>query len=60
MELGKEAKRYRKQFLGQAMAFEDVHTLEDIVFAWESSEYQLAHVVVPALVAYKKAHGDLL
>jgi hypothetical protein len=59
MELGKEAKRYRKQFLDQAMAFEDVHTLEDITFAWERSEYQWAHVVVPALIAYKKAHGDL-
>ena len=47
MELGKEAKRYRKQFLDQSMPVEDVHTLHAIDFAWERSAYQWAHVVVP-------------
>jgi hypothetical protein len=59
MELGKEAKGYRKQFLDQVIPVEDVRVLEDIGFAWEKSEYQWAHVVVPALMAYKQAHGDL-
>ena len=59
MALGKEAKGYRKQFLDQTMPLEDVRVLEDIGFAWERSEYQWSHVVVPALMAYKKVHGDL-
>jgi hypothetical protein len=59
MELGKEAKKYRKQFLDQKMLLEDVHILEDVEFAWEKNEYQWAHVVVPALTAYKEVHGDL-
>jgi hypothetical protein len=59
MALGKEAKGYRKQFLDQTMPLEDVCTLEDIGFAWERSEYQWSHVVVPALMAYKKVHGNL-
>ena len=59
MELGKDATRYRKQFLDQVMPVEDVHTLHDIGFAWEKSAYQWAHVVVPALLAYKNTHGDL-
>jgi hypothetical protein len=59
MELGKEATRYRKQFLDQVMPMEDVHILHDIQFAWERSEYQWAHVVVPALATYKNTHGDL-
>jgi hypothetical protein len=59
MELGKEAKRYRKQFLDQKMALEDVHILNNIEFAWERGEHQWAYLVVPALTAYKKAYGDL-
>ena len=59
MALGKEAKGYRKQFLDQTMPLEDVRVLEDIGFAWERSEYQWSHVVVPALMAYKKVHGDV-
>jgi hypothetical protein len=59
MELGKEAKEYRKQFLDQSMPLEDVHILHAIEFAWERSVYQWAHVVVPALVAYKNTHGHL-
>jgi hypothetical protein len=53
MELGKEAMRYRKQFLDQVMPVEDVHILHAIEFAWEKSAYQWAHVVMPALMAYK-------
>ena len=49
MELGKEATRYRKQFLDQSMPVEDVHILHDIDFAWEKSAYKWAHVVVPGL-----------
>jgi hypothetical protein len=60
MALGKEAKGYRKQFLDQEMPPEDVCVLEDIGFAWERYEYQWSHVVVPALMAYKKMHGDLI
>jgi hypothetical protein len=59
MELGKEAKRYRKQFLDQSMPVEDVHILNDIDFAWERSAYQWAHRVVPALMAYKNTYGNL-
>jgi hypothetical protein len=59
MELGKEAKGYRKQFLDQLMPVEDVQILHDIEFAWERSAYQWTHVVVPALMAYKNARGDL-
>jgi hypothetical protein len=59
MELGKEAKGYRKQFLDQVMPLEDVHTLHNIDFAWEKSAYQWAHVVVPALMAYKNTYCDL-
>jgi hypothetical protein len=59
MELGKEAKGYRKQFLDQSMPVEDVHILHDIEFAWERSAYQWAFVVVPAMITYKNTHGDL-
>jgi hypothetical protein len=34
----------------------DVQILEDLGFAWERSEYQWAHVIAPALIAYKEAH----
>jgi hypothetical protein len=59
MELGKETKGYRKQFLDQVMPVEDVHILHDIDFAWEKTTYQWAQVVVSALIAYKNTHGDL-
>jgi hypothetical protein len=51
MELGKEATRYQKRFLGQSMPVD--HILHDTEFAWEKSAYQWANVVVPALMAYK-------
>jgi hypothetical protein len=51
MELGKEATRYRQQFLDQSMPVD--HILHDIEFVWERSAYQWAHVGVPTLMAYK-------